>query len=106
MDERPAYVYLLRCKGGALYCGWTFDVEARVRAHSTGKGAKYTRRRLPVKLAAVIEMPDESSARKEEIRIKRLTRPQKLAVVRANPAGPEHLGTNGPGRERLSRSRR
>lgn len=106
MDDRPAYVYLLRCRGGSLYCGWTFDVEQRLNAHQAGKGARYTRRRLPVELAAVIELADESAARREEIRVKRLTRAQKLALVRANPAGPAHLGTNGPGRERLSRSRR
>jgi hypothetical protein len=54
----------------------------------------------------VIQVEGESAAKREEIRIKRLTRAQKLAVVRANPAGPEHLGTNGPGRDRLERSRR
>ena len=98
MDERPAYVYLLRCKGGSLYCGWTFDVEKRLAAHQAGKGARYTRQRLPVELAAVIEVRDESSARKEEIRIKQLTRPQKLALVRAHPVAP------GPavGRRRLA----
>ena len=90
MDERPAYVYLLRCKGGSLYCGWTFDVEKRLEAHRAGKGARYTRQRLPVELAAVIEVDDESAARREEIRIKQLTRAQKLALVRAHAvaAGP------------------
>jgi putative endonuclease len=105
MSARPAYVYLLRCRGGSLYCGWTFDIEKRLEAHQAGKGARYTRQRLPVKLEAVIEVEDESAAKREEIRIKQLTRPQKLALVEANP-GPELLGTNGPGRERLSRSRR
>jgi putative endonuclease len=88
VDERPAYVYLLRCRGGSLYCGWTFDVDQRLEAHRSGKGAKYTRQRLPVELAALIELPDESSARREEARIKSLTRPQKLALVRAHAAAP------------------
>jgi putative endonuclease len=100
MGERPAYVYLLRCRGGSLYCGWTYDVEQRLKAHQAGKGARYTRQRLPVELAAVIEVPDESSARKEEIRIKRLPRPEKLALTRAHAVPP------GPavGRARQSRS--
>jgi putative endonuclease len=88
MDDRPAYVYLLRCRGGSLYCGWTFDVEARLDAHRSGKGARYTRQRLPVELTAVIELPDESSARREEARIKQLTRPQKLALARAHAVAP------------------
>ena len=44
------YVYLLRCGDGTLYCGWTTDLVARVKAHNQGKGAKYTRSRLPVEL--------------------------------------------------------
>ena len=85
MSERPAYVYLLRCRGGSLYCGWTYDVEARLAVHRAGKGSRYVRRRLPAELAAVFELPDESAARREEARIKRLTRAQKLALVAAAP---------------------
>jgi putative endonuclease len=87
-EDRVAYVYLLRCAGGSLYCGWTFDVEKRLAAHRSGKGARYTRRRLPLELAAVLEMPDESSARREEVRIKRLSRAEKLELVREHGAGP------------------
>ena len=81
MPERPAFVYLLHCRDGTLYCGWTFDLAARVAAHSAGRGARYTRSRLPLRLAAAIEMPDASSARREEARIKGLTRAQKLALI-------------------------
>ena len=81
MDERPAYVYLLRCADGSLYCGWTFDVEGRLEAHRAGRGARYTRTRLPLELAAVFELMDESSARREEARIKRLSREEKLALI-------------------------
>jgi putative endonuclease len=88
MDDRVAYVYLLRCSGGSLYCGWTFDVERRLAAHRSGRGARYTRRRLPLELAAVIELPDESSARREEARIKRLSRAEKLALVLAHAPAP------------------
>jgi putative endonuclease len=76
-----AFVYLLRCRDASIYCGWTVDVDARVVAHRAGRGARYTRSRLPVELAAVIELPDESSARREEARIKRLSRAQKLALI-------------------------
>ena len=82
MTARPAYVYLLRCRGGSLYCGWTYDVEARLAVHRAGKGSRYVSRRLPVELAAVFELPDASAARREEARIKKLTRSQKLELER------------------------
>jgi putative endonuclease len=85
-EERPAFVYLLRCADASLYCGWTFDVEARLAAHLAGKGARYTRSRLPVELAAVIEQPSESAARREEARIKRLDRDAKLALLQSHPS--------------------
>ena len=79
MDE--AWVYILRCADGSLYCGWTPDVEARLAAHAAGRGARYTRSRLPVELAWSQRMPDRSAARREEARIKRLTRREKLALL-------------------------
>ena len=79
---RNAFVYLLRCGDRTLYCGWTFDVDKRLEAHRAGRGARYTRARLPVDVAAVFEMPDESSARREEARIKALSRDEKLALIR------------------------
>lgn len=80
---RPAYVYLLRCRDASLYCGWTFDLAGRLEAHRAGRGARYTRSRLPIDLAAVRELPDETSARREEARVKRLRRRDKLALVAA-----------------------
>ena len=77
-----AWVYLLRCADGSLYTGWTTDVDRRLAVHQAGKGARYTRARLPVELAAALPMPDRSAAMKEEARIKRLTRAQKLRLVR------------------------
>lgn len=76
-----AFVYLLRCADGSLYCGWTTDVERRVRAHNRGKASRYTSRRLPVELAYVRAVADRSTALREEARIKRLTRSEKLALV-------------------------
>jgi putative endonuclease len=81
VSRRAAFVYLLRCSDKSLYCGWTFDLEQRLEAHRAGRGARYTRSRLPVELAATFEMPDEGSARREEARIKRLPRKQKLALL-------------------------
>ena len=77
-------VYLLRCADGSLYCGWTNDIEGRLAAHRSGKGSRYTRGRLPVELAAVLPAPDRSAAMREEARIKRLSRAEKLTLIRAN----------------------
>lgn len=76
-----ARVYLLRCSDGSLYCGWTTDMERRLKAHSAGKASRYTSRRLPVQLVYSRQMPDRSAAMREEARIKRLRRPAKLALV-------------------------
>ena len=80
---RTAFVYLLRCGDRSLYCGWTFDLKARLDAHRAGRGARYTRSRLPVEVAAVLELPDEASARREEARVKQLSRSDKLALIAA-----------------------
>lgn len=74
-------MYLLRCGDGSLYCGWTVDLDARVARHQAGVASRYTRRRLPVDLAWSRRMPDRSAAMREEARIKRLSRREKLALV-------------------------
>jgi predicted GIY-YIG superfamily endonuclease len=83
MDEAGAYVYLLWCGTGrrSLYCGWTTDVPRRLAEHQAGRGGRYTRAKQPVTLAAVLPMPDATAARREEARIKRLRRPEKLVLV-------------------------
>ena len=81
--SEDAFVYLLRCGDGSLYCGWTVDVERRVAAHQAGRGGRYTAARRPVTLAWSAPMPDRTAARREEARIKRLTRAQKLALLAA-----------------------
>ena len=80
-EAARAYVYLLQCRDGTLYCGWTVDVEKRLAAHATGRASRYTSRRLPVALAASWEMETGSAARRMEWRIKQLTRTQKLALI-------------------------
>ncbi|MDP9135014.1 MAG: GIY-YIG nuclease family protein [Actinomycetota bacterium] len=76
-----AYVYLLRCCDGSLYCGWTTDVARRLAEHGAGTASRYTRSRLPVELVAVLEAADRSAALREEARIKRLSRAEKLELI-------------------------
>jgi putative endonuclease len=76
-----AWVYLLRCADDTLYTGWTVDLDARLRRHGAGTASAYTRSRRPVALALALPMPDRSAAMREEARIKRLTRRQKLALL-------------------------
>ena len=78
-----AFVYLLRCADGSLYCGWTVDVPKRVAAHATGRASRYTATRRPHALAAAWEVPTHTDARRLEARVKRLTRGEKVAL----PAG-------------------
>ena len=75
------YVYLLRCADVTLYCGYTDDVQKRVKAHNDGKGAKYTKSRRPVDLVYVEEYSSKSDALKRECAIKQMPRVQKLAMI-------------------------
>ncbi|MFL5843836.1 MAG: GIY-YIG nuclease family protein [Solirubrobacteraceae bacterium] len=86
-----AYVYLLRCADDSLYCGWTVDLERRLAAHHSGKGSAYVRRRLPARYAAAWTAQDRSHAMSAEALIKRLSRPEKLALIRGGPL-PAALG--------------
>jgi putative endonuclease len=78
-----AWVYLLRCTDGSLYTGWTIDLERRLARHRAGTASQYTASRLPVELAHAVAMPDRTAARREEARIKRLPRADKLALLSA-----------------------
>lgn len=80
--ERHGFVYMLRCADGSLYTGWTFDVEARVAQHNKGRGSKYVMMRLPAELVYSEERRNRSSAMRREISIKRLSRAQKLELIR------------------------
>ncbi|HWV39858.1 MAG TPA: GIY-YIG nuclease family protein [Vulgatibacter sp.] len=74
-------VYLLRCADGSLYAGATNDLAARLARHGAGKGAAYTRARLPVSLAWWEAAADRGAALRREAAIKRLPRPAKLALA-------------------------
>lgn len=75
------YVYMLRCRDNSLYTGYTNDVKRRESVHNTGKGAKYTKSRLPVKLVYFEECEDKSQALKRECAIKRLDKQHKEALI-------------------------
>lgn len=75
-----AFVYMLRCKDGSLYTGWTDDLQHRLETHRQGKGAKYTRGRGPLELVYSEELPDKSSALKREYAIKQMKRSEKLLL--------------------------
>lgn len=75
------YVYILECGDGTLYTGVTDDVERRLEAHRTGKGAKYTRGRAPLTLCYRQACGSHSAALKAECAIKRLTRREKLELI-------------------------
>ena len=91
-DERKGYAmkgytYVLRCADDTLYCGWTNDLTARLAAHNSGKGAKYTRGRGPVTLVYSEMFDTQSEAMQREAAIKKLTRPQKQALIDSQNGG-------------------
>lgn len=78
------YVYVVECKDGSLYTGWTMDIETRLAKHNQGKGAKYTRSRYPVvlKYSEVLESKSEAMCR--EWAIKKLSREEKTKLISNN----------------------
>lgn len=83
-DPMPFYCYLLECADGTFYTGWTTDPPRREKQHNSGRGAKYTRTRRPVKLIHVEELPDRVAAMKRERAIKTMTRERKRKLIDSN----------------------
>jgi putative endonuclease len=75
------YVYLLRCSDDSLYCGWTTDPDRRLRQHQAGTASRYTKRRRPVEYALLLPAADRTTALREEARIKKLARAEKLSLI-------------------------
>lgn len=75
------YIYILECSDKTLYTGWTNDINKRIECHNSGKGAKYTRGRLPVKLVYFELLDNKSLALKREIEIKKLSKKDKLLLI-------------------------
>jgi putative endonuclease len=79
------YTYILQCADRSLYTGWTDDVDRRLTTHNSGKGAKYTKARLPVTLLAHWRFETKNEAMSFEWHIKQLPRSQKLALAQDYP---------------------
>lgn len=75
------YVYIVKCKDGTLYTGWTTNIEKRLEKHNKGLGAKYTRTRYPVVLKYFEEFVTKEEALKRECYIKQLSRAKKLILI-------------------------
>ena len=78
--ENIAYVYIVECSDGTFYTGYTTDIENRLKMHNSGKGAKYTRGRLPVILKHIETYKTKEEAMKREYAIKKLNRQQKIKL--------------------------
>ncbi|NMA63180.1 MAG: GIY-YIG nuclease family protein [Syntrophomonadaceae bacterium] len=81
-EEEDYYVYIVRCSDGSLYTGSTNNLPARVEKHNRGEGARYTRGRRPVTLVYSESAASKSDALKREIQIKKMTRADKLSLIK------------------------
>ena len=79
------YTYILKCSDNTLYTGWTTNLKRRLATHNQGKGAKYTRTRLPVTLVYWETFDTKKEAMQREAAIKKLSRPQKERLIATNP---------------------
>ncbi|MFR2780619.1 MAG: GIY-YIG nuclease family protein [Clostridium sp.] len=75
------YTYILRCTDGTYYCGWTNNLDRRLKAHNEGKGAKYTRSRRPVALVYYEAFSTKEEAMRREYEIKQLPRKKKEELI-------------------------
>lgn len=82
--EKEWVLYMLRCRDGSLYTGITNNLEKRLEAHRSGKGAKYTRGRGPLELVYTEKCEDKSAALKREVEVKKLSRDEKIQLIGAN----------------------
>ena len=87
--DKKWFVYILLCGDQTLYCGITDNVQRRLEAHRTGKGAKYTRGRGPLALVYVEECEGYSAALKREYAIKQLSRIEKMKLIEAHKSAAE-----------------
>jgi len=78
------YTYILKCGDNSLYTGCTNNLEKRIQTHSSGKGAKYTRSHLPVKLVYSEKLDNRSLASKRESEIKKLPRKEKISLIESS----------------------
>ena len=81
------YTYIVKCCDNTLYTGWTTDLDRRIEAHNSGKGAKYTRGRRPVELIYAERFDTKQEAMRREWEIKQLSREEKLRLAGKQPPG-------------------
>ncbi|MCH3965336.1 MAG: GIY-YIG nuclease family protein [Clostridium sp.] len=77
------YIYILKCSDGTLYTGYTNNIKRRIEAHNSGKGAKYTRGRRPVKLVYFEQYTTKQDALRREYEIKHLSRTEKIRLLQS-----------------------
>jgi len=87
------FCYILECCDGSFYTGWTTDPIRRTKTHNSGKGAKYTRTRTPVRLVYTEELPDRASAMKRELAIKKLKHLGKQKLITNQTLVTDHAPT-------------
>lgn len=78
---KKCFAYMLRCRDGSLYTGWTNDLDKRVQTHNMGKGGKYTRSRLPIELVYYEVFDTKEEAMKREAEIKKLRKEEKEKLI-------------------------
>lgn len=78
----PYFTYIALCADNTLYTGYTNDIQSREDTHNQGKGAKYTKARLPIKIVHVEEFQTRSQAMKREYVIKQLSKSQKQKLIK------------------------
>jgi putative endonuclease len=82
----PFYVYILLCRDGSFYTGYTKNLDERTRLHENGKGARYTRMHKPKRVAYVELFDSRAKAMKREKAIKKMSHQQKLHLINSrNP---------------------
>ena len=87
MQSQDICVYILECRDGSFYTGWTNDIDKRLKAHNAGTASKYTRGRTPVKLVYFESLTTREQALSREAQIKKLKKNDKLALIKANENG-------------------
>ena len=79
--DRDCYIYMVRCRDGSIYTGWTTELDRRIAQHNSGKGAKYTKSRRPVELVYYEKFGAKQEAMRREAEIKKMTRKQKIKLI-------------------------